>query len=88
MLTPKRQLDPYEDNGVKGTRFPDCSEVSLKRDVIGELGWQPNFSVKNAKNNEDRHTNYKEFFDAPKNYNVEFQPIAASCTKLKTLEDA
>jgi hypothetical protein len=41
--------------------------------MVGELGWQPNFNIKKSKNNDDRHPNYKEFFDAPKDYNVEFQ---------------
>jgi len=40
--------------------------------VFGELGWHPNFNVKKSKNNDDRHSNFKEFFDAPKDYNVEF----------------
>lgn len=71
-MIPRRQLDPYEENEVKGTRIPDYSKVSLDRDVFGELGWIPNFNVKKSKNNDDRHGNYREFFDAPKDYAVEF----------------
>jgi hypothetical protein len=52
--------------------MPDYAKVSLERDVFGELGWIPNFDVKKSKNNEDRHNNFREFFDAPKDYNVEF----------------
>ena len=70
---PRRQLDPYEENEVKGTRMPDWSKVSVERDLFGELGWIPNFNVKKSKNNPDLHNNYREFFDAPKDYNVEFQ---------------
>jgi len=40
--------------------------------VFGELGWVPNFSVKNSKNNTHRHTGAKEFFDRPKKYEMEF----------------
>jgi hypothetical protein len=52
--------------------MPDYSKVALERDVFGELGWIPNFDVKKSKNNEDRHNNFREFFDAPKDYSVEF----------------
>jgi hypothetical protein len=69
---PRRQLDPYEENEVKGTRMPDYSSLAGERDVYGELGWIPNFNVKLSKNNDDRHNNYREFFDAPKDYNVAF----------------
>lgn len=69
---PRRQLDPYEENDVKGTRMPDYSKVTRDRDVYGELGWVPNFNVKNSKNNNDRHGNYREFFDKPKDYNSTF----------------
>lgn len=67
--------------------MPDYSKVSLERDVVGELGWQPNFNIKKSKNNEDRHPNYKEFFDTPKDYNVEFQ-AEISEPKFKSGEDA
>lgn len=53
--------------------MPDWSKVSVERDLFGELGWIPNFNVKKSKNNQDRHNNFREFFDAPKDYNVEFQ---------------
>jgi len=69
---PRRQLDPYEENDVKGTRMPDWSKVNRERDVYGELGWVPNFDIKNSKNNKDRHGNYREFFDKPKDYNSTF----------------
>lgn len=52
--------------------MPDYSKLALERDVYGELGWIPNFDVTKSKNNEVRHTNYKEFFDAPKDYHNEF----------------
>lgn len=65
-------MDPYEENEVKGTRIPDYSKVSADRDIFGELGWIPNFNVKKSKNNNDRHDNFREFFDQPKDYNVEF----------------
>lgn len=52
--------------------MPDYSKVSKQRDVFGEIGWVPNFNVKKSKNNSDRHHNYREFFDTPKNYNLEF----------------
>lgn len=48
--------------------MPDYSKVSKGRDVYGELGWIPNFHVKLSKNNVDRHQNYREFFDAPREY--------------------
>ena len=52
--------------------MPDYAKVAKERDVFGELGWIPNFSVKKSKNNNDRHDNFKEYFDAPRDYNVEF----------------
>ena len=52
--------------------MPEYSIVAKNRDVFGELGWLPNFNVKKSKNNDDRHPNYKEFFDQPKDYSVEF----------------
>ena len=75
---PRRQLDPYEENEVKGTRMPDYSKVSRERDLFGELGWIPNFPVKNSKNNDFRHPSYKEFFDKPKDYSVEFHTASQS----------
>ena len=72
MLTPQRQLDPYEENDVKGTRMPEYAKVSMDRDVYGELGWINNFNVKLSKNNTKVHSNYKEFFDIPKNYHTAF----------------
>ena len=38
-MKPKRELDPYEMNEVKGTRMPDYSGVTKDRDIYGELGW-------------------------------------------------
>jgi hypothetical protein len=52
--------------------MPDYSKVSAERDVYGELGWVPNFNAMKSKNNEDRHDNFKEYFDAPKDYTTEF----------------
>jgi hypothetical protein len=46
--------------------------VTRGRDVFGELGWIPNFDIKKSKNNDDRHYNYREFFDTPKDYHNEF----------------
>ena len=48
-MKPKRELDPYEMNEVKGTRMPDYSGVTKDRDIYGELGWIPNFNVKCSK---------------------------------------
>lgn len=68
LLNPQRQLDPYEENEVKGTRMPDYSKLSKERDIYGELGWISNFNVKFSKNNTKMHPTYREFFDGPKNY--------------------
>lgn len=73
---PKKLLDPYEENEVKGTRIPDYSTVALERDVFGELGWIPNFNIKNSKNNELIHQTYREFFDRPKDYSLEFHAFS------------
>ena len=72
LITPQRQLDPYEENEVKGTRMPDYSKVSKERDIYGELGWIPNFNVKYSKNNQKLYPTYREFFDYPKNYHNQF----------------
>lgn len=79
---PRRQADPYEENEIKGTRMPDYSIVAKNRDVFGELGWIPNFNVKKSKNNDYRHTNYKEFFDKPKDYTLEFHTATQSNQEL------
>lgn len=71
-MKPKRELDPYEMNEVKGTRMPDYSGVTKDRDIYGELGWIPNFNVKCSKNNEQRHVTNREYFDGPMNYHVTF----------------
>ena len=68
MIYPQRQLDPYDENEVKGTRMPDYSKLSKERDIYGELGWIQNFNVKFSKNNDKLHPSYREFFDGPKNY--------------------
>lgn len=68
MINPQRQLDPYDENEVKGTRMPDYSKLSKERDIYGELGWIQNFNVKFSKNNDKLHPSYREFFDGPKNY--------------------
>lgn len=81
MLTPQKQLDPYEENEVKGTRMPEYSTLAAERDVFGELGWIPNFEVKKSKNNVDRHVVYREMFDAPKEYNTEFHTASMTNTE-------
>lgn len=65
-------MDPYEENDVKGTRIPEYSKISKDRDVYGELGWISNFNVSCAKNNDKRHTSFREYFDEPKNYHTTF----------------
>jgi len=72
MIVPLRQLDPYEENEVKGTRMPDYSRVSKERDVYGELAWVPNFNVKRAKNNDYVYTTSREYFDNPQAYHNQF----------------
>ena len=52
--------------------MPDYTIVAAERDVFGELGWIPNFNVKKSKNNVVIHDTYREYFDAPKDYNIEF----------------
>lgn len=77
-MTPKRQLDPYEENETKGTRMPDYSNLAAERDVFGELGWIPNFDKKLSKDNAKRHMNYREFFDQPKDYPSTFTNAAVT----------
>jgi hypothetical protein len=72
LIKPRRELDPYEMNEIKGTRMPDYSGVSKDRDIYGELGWIPNFNVKCSKNNDARHGTNREYFDGPMNYHVTF----------------
>ena len=72
MLHPQRQLDPYEENDVKGTRMPDYTKLSKERDIYGELGWISNFNVKFSKNNGRMHSTFREYFDSPKNYHKQF----------------
>lgn len=72
MLHPQRQLDPYEENEVKGTRMPDYTKLAKERDIYGELGWVTNFNVKCSKNNNKLYPTYREFFDGPKNYHDKF----------------
>ena len=72
MLHPQRQLDPYEENDVKGTRMPDYTKLSKERDIYGELGWISNFNIKNSKDNNKMYPTYREFFDGPKNYHNQF----------------
>jgi hypothetical protein len=57
--------------------MPDYTKLAMERDVFGELGWVPNFSVKNSKNNDTRHDALKEFFDSPRDYAVEFHKGSA-----------
>lgn len=72
LVHPQRQLDPYEENEVKGTRMPDYTKLAKERDIYGELGWVSNFNVKFSKNNGRMHPTYREFFDVPKNYSTQF----------------
>jgi hypothetical protein len=72
MIYPQRQLDPYDENEVKGTRMPDYTKLAKERDIYGELGWISNFNVKFSKNNHKLHPCYREFFDGPKNYHNQF----------------
>ena len=72
MLHPQRQLDPFEENDVKGTRMPDYTKLSKERDIYGELGWISNFNVKSSKNNGRMHSTFREYFDSPKNYHKQF----------------
>ena len=72
MIYPQRQLDPYDENEVKGTRMPDYTKLAKERDIYGELGWIQNFNVKFSKNNTKLHPSYREFFDGPKNYHNQF----------------
>ena len=72
MIYPQRQLDPYDENEVKGTRMPDYTKLAKERDIYGELGWIQNFNVKFSKNNHKLHPTYREFFDGPKNYHNQF----------------
>ena len=68
----QRQLDPYDENEVKGTRMPDYTKLAKERDIYGELGWIGNFNVKCSKNNHKLYPTYREFFDGPKNYHNTF----------------
>lgn len=68
MIVPKREMDPYDENEVKGTRMPDYSKLTKDRDVYGELGWIDNFNVKCSKHNDKIYPMRREFFDGPKNY--------------------
>jgi hypothetical protein len=74
-------LDPYEENEVKGTRMPEYTTLAADRDVFGELGWIPNFEIKKSKNNITRHINYRELFDAPKEYATEFHTASMTNTE-------
>lgn len=56
-------MDPYDVNEKKGTRMPEWSMVDKERDVFGELAWIKNFNVTFSKNNDHRHTAFREFFD-------------------------
>lgn len=81
---PQKTADPYIENETKGTRMPEYSILAGERDVFGELGWIPNFDIKKSKNNDARHTNYKEFFDTPKQYHNEFNSANMTNTEFQT----
>ncbi len=68
--------------------MPDYSKVSAERDVFGELGWVPNFNAMKSKNNEDRHENFKEYFDAPKDYTTQFHTSTMTNHDLNQLNSA
>lgn len=55
LIRPRKTMDPYMMNEVKGTRMPDYSKVIKDRDIYGELGWVPNFNVTFSKNNVNLH---------------------------------
>ena len=70
-LKPRKEIDPYIQNEITGTRMPPHSKVAEERDVFGELGWIPNFDVKKSKDNHKRYTTCREFFDVPLDYTTE-----------------
>lgn len=70
-IMPKRIIDPYVQNELTGTRMPAYSKVAAERDIFGELGWIPNFDVKQSKDNDKRYSACREFFDAPLDYTTE-----------------
>ena len=72
MVPAQRQLDPYEENEVKGTRMPDYTKLSKDRDVYGELGWISNWNVKISKDNTKTYPTNREYFDIPRNYHTKF----------------
>ena len=76
MLNPERTMDPYDENEVKGTRMPEYTKLSDKRDIYGELGWIPNFNVKVSKDNENLHPTFRETFDGPVHYHRRFNTAA------------
>jgi len=63
--------------------MPIWSKIAKKRDIYGEMGWDPHFQTKYSKNNEGIHPRYKEFFDKPREdplsvgKNMMFQSIRA-----------
>ena len=72
MITPQRQLDPYDENEVKGTRMPDYTKLAKERDIYGELGWINNWNAKCSKNNIKLYPTNREYFDIPRNYHNTF----------------
>ena len=76
MLDPKRTMDPFDENEVKGTRMPDYTKVAKDRDIYGELGWSPNFNIKVSKDNENIYPACRETFDEPKLYHRRFNTAA------------
>jgi hypothetical protein len=62
-IKPKREIDPYILAEMLGSRMPTNSQVFKQRDLVGEVGWIPNFEQKKSKNNENRHVLTREFFD-------------------------
>ena len=68
LLPNKRELDPFEQNEVKGTRMPKYTKVDKQRDIYGELAWNKHHSVKSSKDNTFVYPTCREFFDGPRNY--------------------
>ena len=89
-MVPKREIDPYVMNDIRGTRMPEYTKLNRTRDVFGELGWIPNFEKKKSKDNDKRYTTCKEYFDAPLNYHNEFssQTMTTASNMMKTHDGA
>lgn len=76
MLHPKRTMDPFDENTVKGTRMPRYTKLTQDRDIYGELGWIPNHDVKVSKDNDNLYPALRETFDGPHVYHRRFNTAA------------